>query len=61
MKVKIPKHWTPEQAEVIADFISELEFAIRKQYQVKILDQQLMKLKQEEKGAYQNNFDQEDF
>ena len=61
MKVKIPKNWTPEQAEAIADFIADLEFAIRRKYQVKILDHQLTKLKREEHRAYSNNFNVEDF
>lgn len=61
MKVKIPKHWTAEQAEAVADFIGELEFAIRKQYQVKILDHQLTELTLKQQGTYLRNINQEDF
>jgi hypothetical protein len=61
MKVKIPKSWSPEQAEAIADFVSDLEFAIRKQYQVKILNHQLTELKREEKRSYLHSLVQEKF
>ena len=61
MKIKIPKNWTPKQAESVADFISDLEFAIRKQYQTKILNYQLTELKREENKTNKNNFNQEDF
>ena len=61
MKVKIPKHWTPEQAEAVADFIGDLEFVIRRQYQVKILDHQLRQMKREQQNSCQSLAAQEDF
>ena len=61
MKVKIPKYWTADQAEAVADFVAAVEFAIRKQYQVKILDHQLEKLNRQEQKSYQQNFEQKDF
>ena len=61
MKVTIPKNWTPEQAEAVVDFIADLEFAIRKKYEVKILDYQLMKLKGQESDYYKDPTYQEDF
>ena len=53
MKVKIPKHRTPQQAEVVADYIGGLAFAICSQYQVKILDHQLKQLKRKQPNLYQ--------
>ena len=37
MKVKIPKHWTPEQAQSVIEFVTDIEIAIRKEYQTKIM------------------------
>ena len=48
MKIKIPKHWTPEQANAVVEFLSEIEIAIRKKYQIRILEHQLSELHREE-------------
>ena len=37
MKVKIPKHWTPEQANAVVEFLGDIEVAIRKKYQVLLI------------------------
>ena len=44
MKVKIPKHWTPEQADAVVEFLGDIEIAIRKKYQTRILNHQLYEL-----------------
>jgi len=44
MKVKIPKHWTPEQANAVVEFLGDIEIAIRKKYQTRILNHQLYEL-----------------
>lgn len=44
MKVKIPKHWTPEQANAVIEFLGDIEIAIRKKYQTRILQHQLYEL-----------------
>jgi hypothetical protein len=44
MKVKIPKHWTPEQANAVVEFLGDIEVVIRKEYQTRILDHQLYEL-----------------
>jgi|GEM_PF-5691431 len=48
MKVKIPKHWTPEQANAVAEFLGDIEIVIRKKYQVRIMAHQLSELCSEE-------------
>ncbi len=48
MKVKIPKHWTPEQANAVVEFLGDIEVAIRKKYQVRIMSHQLFELNREE-------------
>jgi len=48
MKVKIPKHWTPEQANAVAEILGDIEIAIRKEYQVRIMAHQLFELNREE-------------
>ena len=49
MNVKIPKYWTPEQANAVAEFLGEMEIAIRKKHQARILAQQLSELYREER------------
>ena len=44
MKVKIPKHWTPEQADAVVEFLGDIEIAIRNKYQTRILNHQLYEL-----------------
>ena len=48
MKSKIPQHWTPDQANAVVEFLSEIEIAIRKKYQTRILEHQLSELHREE-------------
>lgn len=52
MKVKIPKHWTPEQAQSVIAFVTDIEIAIRKEYQTKIMAYELSKLYRQEKTTY---------
>jgi hypothetical protein len=49
MKVKIPKHWTPEQADAVVEFLGDIEIAIRKKYQTRILNHQLYELNRVER------------
>jgi len=51
MKIKIPNAWTPEQANAVAEFLGDMEIAIRKKYQVRIMAQQLSALCREERIA----------
>ena len=44
MKIKIPKYWTPDQANAVVEFLGDIEVAIHKEYQTRILDQQLYEL-----------------
>jgi len=48
MKVKIPKHWTPEQAQSVIEFVTDIEIAIRKEYQTKIMAYELSELYRQE-------------
>jgi len=51
MKVKIPKYWTPEQAQSVIEFVTDIEIAIRKEYQTKIMAHELSELyRQEQTG-----------
>ena len=52
MKVKIPKYWTPEQAQSVIEFITGIEIAIRKEYQTKIMAHELSELYRQEKTDY---------
>ncbi len=52
MKVKIPKHWTPEQAQSIIEFVTNIEIAIRKEYQTKIMAYELSELYRQEQTGY---------
>ena len=62
MKVKIPKHWTPEQANAVVEFLGDIEIAIRKKYQARILAQQLSELYQEEQVADgKTNWEEDEF
>ncbi len=49
MEVKIPKHWTPEQAQSVIEFVTDIELAIRKEYQTKIMAHELSELYRQEK------------
>ena len=48
MKLKIPKHWTPEQAQSVIEFVTDIEIAIRKKYQTKIMAYELSELYRQE-------------
>ena len=62
MKVKIPKHWTPEQADAVAEFLGDIEIAIRKKYQTRILDHQLYELNRvEQLQAKKKKWREDDF
>ena len=62
MKVKIPKHWTPEQAQSVIEFVTDIEIAIRKEYQTKIIAHQLFELNREESFKYrEKNWEDNDF
>jgi uncharacterized protein YktA (UPF0223 family) len=52
MKVKIPKHWTPEQAQSVIEFVTDIEIALRKEYQTKIMAYELSELYRQEKTDY---------
>ena len=52
MKVKIPKHWTPEQAQSVIEFVTNIEIAIRKEYQTKIMAYELSELYRQEQSDY---------
>lgn len=52
MKVKIPKHWTPEQAQSVIEFVTDLEIALRKEYQTKIMAYELSELYRQEQNDY---------
>ena len=52
MKVKVPKHWTPEQAQSVIEFITDIEIAIRKEYQTKIMAYELSELSRQEQTGY---------
>jgi len=63
MKIKIPQYWTPEQANEVAEFLSSMEIAIRKKYQVRILAHQLAELTTYEESASdeKKNWEDNDF
>jgi len=52
MKVKIPKYWTPEQAQSVIEFVTDIELAIRKEYQTKIMAYELSELYRQEQTDY---------
>jgi len=62
MKVKIPKHWTPEQANAVLEFMGDIEIAIRKKYQIKIMAHELFELNRKESFEYrEKNGEDNDF
>jgi len=62
MKIKIPKHWTPEQANAVAEFLGDIEIAIRKKYQVRIMAHELSELyRQEQTGYDKKKWEETDF
>ncbi len=62
MKVKIPKNWTPEQAQSVVEFIMNIEIAIRKEYQTKIMAHELSELyRQEQVGFEKKKWEDTDF
>ena len=62
MKVKIPKHWTPEQAQSVIEFVTDIEIAIRKEYQTKIMAHELSELyRQEQTGYDKKKWEEADF
>ncbi len=62
MKVKIPKHWTPEQANAVVEFLGDIEVVIRKEYQTRILDHQLYELNRPTMNhSKKKNWEDEDF
>jgi len=62
MNVKIPKHWTPEQANAVLEFIGDIEITIRKKYQVRIMAHQLYELNREESFKHrEKNWEDNDF
>ncbi len=60
MKVKIPKYWTPEQAQSVIEFVTDIELAIRKEYQTKIMAYELSELYRQEQTDYDKEKWQDD-